>query len=272
MKNQKKMTVPRLVALKKKSQKIVMVTAYDATFATLIDQTGVDAVLVGDSLGNVIQGHANTIPVTTDDIVYHCRAVARGVSAAHIIGDMPFTANKMSSDKTLEDAAKIIQKGHAESVKLEGGVEMARTISKIVSSGIPVMGHVGMTPQSVHAFGGFKTQGKTRDAQKKILADAVAVEDAGAYGVVLEGIPGELAAEITETLKIPTIGIGAGVQCDGQVLVSYDLLGMFEDFRPSFVKQYANLAQTIRYAVSAYAAEVRDGAFPTDEHTVFTKK
>ncbi|MBN2718024.1 MAG: 3-methyl-2-oxobutanoate hydroxymethyltransferase, partial [Deltaproteobacteria bacterium] len=196
---QLKMTVPKLVSLKQKSKKIVMVTAYDATFASLIDQTDVDVVLVGDSLGNVIQGHANTIPVTTDDIVYHCRAVARGITKAHIIGDMPFTANKMSSDKTLEDAAKIMQKGHAESVKLEGGMEMANTISKIVSSGIPVMGHVGMTPQSVHAFGGFKTQGKTKDAQKKILDDAVAVEAAGAYAVVLEGIPGVLGAQITET-------------------------------------------------------------------------
>ena len=268
----KKMTVPKLVSLKQKSKKIVMVTAYDATFASLIDQIDVDAVLVGDSLGNVIQGHANTIPVTTDDIVYHCRAVARGTTKAHIIGDMPFTANKMSSDKTLEDAARIMQKGRAESVKLEGGVEMANTISKIVSSGIPVMGHVGMTPQSVHAFGGFKTQGRTKDAQKRILEDAMAVEAAGAYGVVLEGIPGELAAEITGTLKIPTIGIGAGVQCDGQVLVMYDLLGMFEDFRPRFVKHYANLSQTIRDAVSTYATEVRGGTFPAAEHTVFSKK
>ncbi|MBN2528302.1 MAG: 3-methyl-2-oxobutanoate hydroxymethyltransferase [Deltaproteobacteria bacterium] len=272
MKHPKKVTVPRLLCLKEKSRKIVMVTAYDATFASLIDEAGVDAILVGDSLGNVIQGHENTIPVTTDDIVYHCRAVARGVKRAHIIGDMPFTANKMSSDKTLEDAAKIIQKGHAESVKLEGGQEMAATISKIVSSGIPVMGHVGMTPQSVHAFGGFKTQGKTTDAQKKILDDAIAVAQAGAYGVVLEGIPGELAASITDQISIPTIGIGAGVDCDGQVLVSYDLLGMLEDFRPRFVKQYAQLSVTIKDAVSQYASEVRNGIFPAEEHTVYLKK
>lgn len=270
--NAKKITVPKLVSQKKKQKKIVMVTAYDATFASLIDQCDVDAILVGDSLGMVIQGHTNTIPVTVDDIVYHCRSVARSVSKAHIIGDMPFTANKMSSDKTLEDAAKIIQKGHAESVKLEGGVEMATTIAKIVSSGIPVMGHVGMTPQSVHAFGGFKTQGKNSATQKKILDDAVAVAESGAFGVVLEGIPAELAQQITAAVKIPTIGIGAGIECDGQVLVSYDLLGMMETFRPKFVKQYADLAGITKGAMQTFAKEVRTGKFPSNEHTVFLKK
>ncbi|MBN2343135.1 MAG: 3-methyl-2-oxobutanoate hydroxymethyltransferase [Deltaproteobacteria bacterium] len=272
MKPIKKITVPKLTSYKKKHRKLVIATAYDATFATLIDQSGVDAILVGDSLGMVIQGHENTIPVTVDDIVYHCRAVARGTQRAHIVGDMPFTANKMSSDKTLEDAARIIQKGHAESVKLEGGAEMAKTISRIVTSGIPVMGHVGMTPQSVHAFGGFKTQGKSAEAQKKIFDDAVAVAEAGAYAVVLEGIPSELAEEITHTVSIPTIGIGAGMHCDGQVLVCYDLLGMYETFRPKFVKQYAQLGMLTKKAVSNFADEVRNGQFPGEEHSTFLEK
>lgn len=268
----KKTTAPSLMSYKKKQKKIVMATAYDATFASLIDQAGVDAILVGDSLGMVIQGHSNTIPVTIDDIVYHCRAVARGTQTAHICGDMPFMANKVSSDKTLEDAASIIQKGCAESVKLEGGIEMAHTISKITSSGIPVVGHVGMTPQSVHALGGFRTQGKTLQTQKKILEDAIAVEQAGAFCIVLEGIPLELGQEITNALKIPTIGIGAGPHCDGQVLVSYDLLGMFEQFRPKFVKQYANLAHVTKDAVAQYATEVREGLFPASQHSVSMKK
>ncbi|MBN2804035.1 MAG: 3-methyl-2-oxobutanoate hydroxymethyltransferase [Deltaproteobacteria bacterium] len=269
----KKITVPILSAAKKKGKKIVMATAYDATFAALFDQTQkIDVLLVGDSLGMVIQGHTTTIPVTVEDIIYHTRAVSRGTKRAHICADMPFMGNKVSIEKTVEFAARLIQDGRAESVKIEGGKNIAKTVRAIVDADIPVIGHVGMTPQSVHAFGGFKTRGKTKTERDRIIEDAKAIEEAGAFALVLEGIPGALSGEITELLNIPTIGIGAGPHCDGQVLVGYDLLGINDRFKPKFLKRFATLADDIRDAIINYADEVNDGSFPSEEHTTEIKK
>lgn len=264
----KKITVPALAARKIKNKKIVMLTAYDATFARLADEAGADMLLVGDSLGMVIQGHDNTIPVTLDDVIYHTRCVARGASRPHICADMPFMTYKVSPEKALQAAGRLIQEGRAESVKLEGGVEMAETIARIVSSGIPVVGHVGLTPQSVHSIGGFKMQGKTGVSRDRLVQDAKAVADAGAFCLVLESMPAELAETITSEVPIPTVGIGAGPHCDGQVLVVYDMLGMNEGFKPKFLKLYASLGGDIKRAVAAYADEVRTGVFPAPEHTV----
>jgi 3-methyl-2-oxobutanoate hydroxymethyltransferase len=265
---QKKITAPLLTSYKRKGRKIAMITAYDATFARLFDEAGVDMVLVGDSLGMVIQGHETTIPVTLDDVVYHCRAVARGLSRAHLTGDMPFMTYKVSREKALEAAARMVQEGRVESVKVEGGLEIADTISRLCGAGIPVVGHVGLTPQSVHALGGFKMQGKSAVDRARIIEDAKAVAEAGAFCIVLEGIPLELARAITAEVPIPTIGIGAGPHCDGQVLVGYDMLGLNDGFAPRFLKTYAALGTTIREAVRTYADEVRAGAFPSAEHAV----
>lgn len=260
-----RVTVPLLRA-RKGRDKIVMVTAYDATFARMLEEGGADVLLVGDSLGMVVQGHETTLPVTLDEMVYHCRAVARGARIAHVVGDMPFMSYQTSPTVGLESAGRLIKDGGAGSVKLEGGREQADTIRAIVRAGIPVMAHVGLTPQSVHAMGGFKVQGKGTDAER-VLEDAHAVEEAGAYAVVLEGIPGELAARITEELTIPTIGIGAGAACDGQVLVCYDLLGLTPDLRPKFVKRYDELFARGVSATQAFVSEVREGVFPAREHT-----
>jgi 3-methyl-2-oxobutanoate hydroxymethyltransferase len=268
MARRKKITVPQLQAFKRKHKKIVMVTTYDATFARLVDQTDVDMVLVGDSLGMVIQGHDTTLPVTLDDVIYHCRAVSRGLSYAHLCGDMPFMTYKVSSEQALASAGRVLQEGRAESVKIEGGVELADTIARLVSAGIPVVGHVGLTPQSVHSMGGFKVQGKTGFDRARIIEDAKAVADAGAFCIVLEGMPLELAQSITMEVPVPTIGIGAGPHCDGQVLVIYDMLGMNEDFTPRFLKRYAELGRTVREAVGQFADEVRLGEFPGPEHSV----
>ncbi len=264
----RKVTVPSLISRKRKNKKIVMITAYDATFARLADAGGADMVLVGDSLGMVVQGLESTLQVTLEDIIYHCRSVSRGLERAHLCGDMPFMTYKISSEKALEAAAQIVQEGRAESVKLEGGVEMADTISRIVTADIPVVGHVGLTPQSIHALGGFKIQGKSGIDRVKIIEDAKAVADAGAFCLVLEGIPMELAQTITEEISIPTIGIGAGPHCNGQVLVIYDMLGMNEDFKPKFLKRYAEMGSEIREAVATYAKEVKSGVFPGPEHAV----
>ncbi len=268
MSHAKKITAPQLTAYKRKGRKIAMLTAYDATFARLFDESGVDMILVGDSLGMVIQGHGNTVPVTLDDVVYHCRAVSRGLSRAHLTGDMPFMTYKTSPEKALESAARLIQEGRAESVKVEGGLELADTIARVVCAGIPVVGHVGLTPQSVHAIGGFKMKGKSGEDRARIIEDARAVADAGAFCLVLESIPLELAQAITSQVAIPTIGIGAGPHCDGQVLVGYDMLGMNEGFAPRFLKKYAELGPAIRSAAECYAAEVRAGVFPADEHSI----
>jgi 3-methyl-2-oxobutanoate hydroxymethyltransferase len=265
---QKKITVPKLLSYKSGNKKIVMVTAYDATFSRLIDHADVDMVLVGDSLGMVIQGHDSTLPVTLDDVIYHSRAVSRGLERAHLCGDMPFMNYKVSPEQALQSAGRLMQEGHVESVKLEGGIEMADTIARLTAAGIPVVGHVGLLPQSVHAVGGFKMQGRNGIDRVRIIEDAQAVAEAGAFCIVLESIPMELAQAITGEVDVPTIGIGAGPHCDGQVLVIYDMLGMNEDFNPRFLKLYGNLGRTVREAVSEYANEVRRGEFPTMEHSV----
>ena len=262
-----KVTVPGIRAMKKRGERITMVTAYDATFARMIDEGGADILLVGDSLGMVVQGLDSTLPVTVDEVIYHCRAVARGTHRAHIVGDMPFMSYQVSPEEALRNAGRFLKEGGAHSVKLEGGADMAQTISRIVAAGIPVMGHVGLTPQSVHAMGGFRVQGKTEDDAARVLADAHAVEDAGAYAIVLEGIPSDLAARITAELEIPTIGIGAGPSCDGQVLVCYDLLGLTPDLRPKFVKRYDEWFVRGLEATQRYCEEVREGAFPTAEYS-----
>jgi 3-methyl-2-oxobutanoate hydroxymethyltransferase len=268
MNAKKKITVPSIISKKSKGRKLVMVTAYDATFARLIDEAGADIVLVGDSLGMVVQGRENTLGVTLEEIIYHSRAVSRGIARAHLCGDMPFMTYKVSTEQALMSAARLVQEGHAESVKLEGGLEMADTIHRIVQAGIPVVGHVGLTPQSVHAMGGHRIQGKKGIDRVRIIEDARAVADAGAFCIVLEGIPLELAESITYEVAVPTIGIGAGPHCDGQVLVIYDLIGMNEDFAPKFLKQYAEVGRTVREAVSTFADDVRQGHFPTRAHAV----
>lgn len=263
-------TVPRLRAMKRKGERISMVTAYDSTFARLFDEAGIDVLLVGDSLGMVVQGQSSTLPVTVDEIIYHCRAVARGTRRAHIVGDMPFLSWQVSPEEALRNAGRFIAEGGAQAVKLEGGMDAAQTISRIVQAGIPVMGHVGLTPQSVHAMGGFRVQGKTEEAAERVIDDAQAVAAAGAYALVLEGIPSDLAARITEKVDIPTIGIGAGPDCDGQVLVCYDLLGLTPDLRPKFVKRYAEFFEDGVKAAKQYKDEVRAGSFPTEEHSFGT--
>ncbi len=263
----RKVTVPSLRDRKAGAgPSIAMVTAYDYTMARLLDEAGVDVVLVGDSLGMVVQGLANTLPVTLDEVCYHGRAVARGLRRAHLVGDMPFMSSQVSAEKTLESAGKMMKEGAFESVKLEGGAEMAEHVFRLVSVGIPVMGHVGLTPQSVHALGGFKVQGKSDAAAERILNDARALEQAGAYAIVLEAIPPEVASRVTESVSVPTIGIGAGRGCDGQVLVCTDLLGMSRGHTPKFAKHFAELGDAIVEATRAYVDEVRSGAFPAAEH------
>ena len=262
-----KVTATAVRGWKSQGRKITMLTAYDATFARLLDEAGVDVLLVGDSLGMVIQGHENTLPVTLEEMVYHCRAVARGAQRAHLVGDMPFMSYQASPEEGLRAAGRLVKEGAVHAVKLEGGAEIAEHVRRIVRAGVPVMGHVGLTPQSVHAMGGFKVQGKTKDAAARIREDARAIAEAGAYSIVLEGIPAPLAAEITSLLEIPTIGIGAGPACDGQVLVIYDLLGMNDAFKPRFVKRYEHFAQRIRGAAGEFIEEVQKGAFPTAEHS-----
>lgn len=252
--------------------RIVMVTAYDYTMARLVDTAGVDMVLVGDSLGMVVQGHENTLPVTMDQMVYHTRCVSRGLKRAHLVADMPFMSYQVDEAKALESAGRFIQEGRAHSVKLEGGERSAPAIRRVVEAGIPVVAHVGLTPQSVHAMGGFKVQGRSDAAAEQVLADARAVEAAGAFCLVLEGIPTALAARITEELAIPTIGIGAGPYCDGQVLVCNDILGLDLSFKPRFVKRYAELETVMVEAFQTYADEVRGGSFPGPEHSFGAKK
>lgn len=268
----KTITTTEIRNRKTQGEKLVMSTAYDATFASILDASGVDMLLVGDSLGMVIQGHDTTIPVTLEHMIYHTAAVARGAKRAHIVGDMPFMSYKISPEDALRAATRLMQEGRAHAVKLEGGKEMAETVLRIVAAGIPVMGHIGLTPQSVHAMGGFKVQGRDHDAARGIIEDALALQDAGCYSVVLEGIPALLAKEITGILDIPTIGIGAGASCDGQVLVCYDFLGMSQDFKPKFLKQYENLYDRIHGATSEYVREVREGVFPAEEHSFKAKK
>ena len=255
-------TVPDFLAAKGRGQRLTMLTAYDYTMARLLDAAGVDCLLVGDSLGMVVQGQPDSLAVTLDEVIYHTKLVVRGARRALVVADLPFMSYQVSPQQALESAGRLIKEGGAHAVKLEGGVRSAAAVAAVASADIPVMGHIGLTPQSVRRLGGFKVQ---RDAER-LLDDARAAEAAGAFAVVVECVPAELAARITEALKIPTIGIGAGPSCDGQVLVTPDLLGMFDDIRPRFVKHYADLGKAVRDAAEEYCREVRTGTFPGPEH------
>jgi len=260
-------TIRHLQKFKRDGRKIVSLTAYDYTFAKLVDQAGVDLVLVGDSLGNVIQGQETTLPVTLDDIIYHSRAVRRGLRRAHLVGDMPFMTYQISVEQAMTNAARLMSEGGVQSVKLEGGRERADAVRALVGAGIPVMGHLGLTPQSIHQLGGHRVQGRGDSAHQRIIEDARILEEAGAYAVVLECVPAHLAYEVSAALKIPTIGIGAGEGCDGQILVIQDLLGLNGDFNPRFVRRFANLGEQVIGAVQSYSDAVRTGAFPSAEET-----
>ena len=268
----KPVTVPDILARKRDGVPVVMVTAYDATFARLVDACDVDIVLVGDSLGMVMQGHEHTLEVTVDDMIYHARCVRRALRCAHLTVDMPFMSYQTSPDDAVRNAGRLIKEGGAASVKLEGGARVIPSIERIVSAGIPVMGHLGLTPQSVHAFGGFKVQARDEAAADRLRREAAMLQEAGCFSLVLEGIPAPLATEVSASLDIPSIGIGAGNGCDGQVLVMQDLLGLDDSFKPKFVKRYAELADPVREAFSAFAADVRSRNFPGPEHSFGLKK
>ena len=258
----KKLRVPHLAAMKERGERIVMLTAYDATMARLFDRAGIDILLVGDSLGQVILGLDTTIPVTLDAILHHTLAVTRAASRALVVADMPFLTYQITIEQAMRNAARLFQEGGAAAVKLEGGRAVADTVRALTAAGLPVMGHVGLTPQHVHRLGGMRQQARDDDAADELMLDALALEDAGAFALVLEAIPDAVAAAVTSRLHIPTIGIGAGPHCDGQVLVSYDMLGLFDAFVPPFVKQYARLGNEILSAAKDYAAEVRQGVYP----------
>ena len=261
-----KNTTTSIMQMKNSGHKISMLTAYDYTTARLLDEAGVNTILVGDSLGNVILGYEDTISVTVEDMIHHSAAVARGAKNALVVTDLPFMSYQTSVYDAVVNAGRLMKEGRAGAVKLEGGKEVCPQIKAIVSAGIPVVAHLGLTPQSINTFGGFKVQGKTEAAAKKLIEDANAVEEAGAFLLVLECVPAKLAKLVTESINIPTIGIGAGAGCDGQVLVIYDMLGMFSDFKPKFVKHFANAGDMIREAVKTYIAEIDDGTFPAEEH------
>ncbi|MBM2828073.1 MAG: 3-methyl-2-oxobutanoate hydroxymethyltransferase [Actinobacteria bacterium] len=262
----KKTTIVDIARMKAEGRRIVMITAYDALFAKIFDEAGVDVILVGDSLGQVVLGLPNTLGVTMEDMERHTGAAARGRKRAYLIADMPFLSFQVSPQEAIRNAGRLLQAG-AEAVKLEGGRNVEAVIRAIAASDIPVMGHVGLTPQSIHRMGGYRVQGKTDVQKERLMDDALAVQEAGAFAVVLEGMPADLAGEITERLAIPTIGIGAGPRCDGQVLVMQDLLGLFDEFRPKFVKRFAEMKKPVQDAVRAYADEVREGKFPGREHS-----
>ncbi len=259
-----KITVKTLRAMKEKGEKITALTAYEALFAGLLDESGIDVILVGDSAGMVFAGHDTTIPVTMDEMVYHTRSVRRAVKSALLVADMPFMSYQVSVEDALRSAGRLLKEGGAEAVKMEGGARILDQVKVCVAAGIPVMGHLGMTPQSVNQFGGFATQGKKKDEAETLLGDALALEAAGAFSLVLEKIPAPLAAAISERLAIPAIGIGAGASTDGQILVTQDMLGLYEKFKPKFVRRYAELAAEVKHAVSAYADDVRHERFPDE--------
>lgn len=270
--DRKPVTIPDIIGKKNSRSKITAVTAYDYSFARILDTTDIDIILVGDSLAMMSLGHPNTLPVTMDEMIAHTRSVRRGLHYSLLVGDMPFMSYQVSNEQAIENAGRFLQEGGAAAVKLEGGVRVSERIRAIVQAGIPVMGHAGLTPQSVHQFGGYKVQGKTFTQARQIRQDAKELEKAGTFAVVLEGIPCELAAEITDDLRIPTIGIGAGLHCDGQILVINDLLGLNQDFTPKFVKRYADLDSQIQTAVGRYIDEVRSGVFPGEEHSYHLEK
>ncbi len=270
--DRKKVTVRTLQAKKRRGEPITMLTAYDYPTAVAVDRAGIDVILVGDSLGMVVLGYENTLPVTMEDMLHHCKAVARGARYAFLVGDMPFMSYQVSVEEAVRNAGRFLQEAGMDAVKLEGGRERVETVRAIVAAGIPVMGHIGLTPQRVHQLGGFRAQGKTAAAAKQLVEDALALQEAGVFALVLESVPERLAALITERLRIPTIGIGAGPHCDGQVLVLHDLLGLFDRFTPRFVKQYAQLHAVIHEALTAYRDEVMQRRFPGPEHSVAMKE
>jgi len=253
--------------MKEKGKRIVMLTAYDAPTASILSECDVDMILVGDSVGNSLLGYESTIPVTLDDVIHHCAAVARAHPNSLIIGDMPFMSYKVSEQQALENCARMLQEGGAEAVKIEGAGRVTEIVHSVVDAGIPVMGHIGLTPQSIFQVGGYRVQGRTAEMAEVLVEQAKSLEAAGAFSLVIELVPTETAKLITEAIKIPTIGIGAGPHCDGQVLVLWDMLGLFEDFKPKFVKRYANVREVIRNAVREYSDDVRKGTFPDAEHS-----
>ncbi|MBN2044897.1 MAG: 3-methyl-2-oxobutanoate hydroxymethyltransferase [Anaerolineales bacterium] len=265
----KKVTTRSFQIKKQQKQPISMLTAYDYPTALAAEKAGIDSILVGDSLGMVVLGYDNTLPVTMADMIHHCKAVARGASTPLLIGDMPFMSYQSSVKKAVENAGRFLQEAGMDAVKLEGGRERADAITAMVQAGIPVIGHLGLTPQSVHAFGGFRAQGKTSDAAMRLIEDAHILQQAGAFGIVLEAVPAQLAGLISEQLEIPTIGIGAGANCDGQVLVTHDLIGQFDRFVPSFVRQYAQIHTIVLEAMQHYHQDVQDGKFPAEEHSIY---
>ncbi|MGN0620975.1 MAG: 3-methyl-2-oxobutanoate hydroxymethyltransferase [Porcipelethomonas sp.] len=266
-----KNTVATILKQKLAGEKITMLTAYDYSTSKLMDESGINAILVGDSLGNTILGYENTISVTMEDMIHHSAAVSRGAKNALIVTDMPFMSYQTSVYDAVVNAGRLMKEGHANAVKLEGGVDFTEHIKAITASSIPVMGHIGMTPQSVNVFGGFRLQGSDRNSAARVIADAKAVQEASAFAVVLECVPGDLAAYITKMLDIPTIGIGAGSECDGQVLVYQDMLGMYSDFTPKFVKKFADIGEVMKNAFSNYIDEVRKGSFPAEDNTFSAK-
>jgi len=253
--------------MKEEGEKITVLTAYDYPFARLMDQAGIDMILVGDSVGTVVSGYDNTLPVTIEEMIYHTRAVVRGTSRALVVADMPFLSYQVDLRDARLNAGRLVKEAGAQAVKLEGGAHVAATIRAIVDMDIPVVGHIGLTPQSVHRMGGFRVQGRGEEQAQQLLADARAVESAGAFALVLEAVPAELAQAITAAVAIPTIGIGAGVHCDGQVLVIHDILGLCEKYSPKFVKKFADVSGNIRQGIDDYIREVREGSFPDDEHS-----
>ena len=265
--DRKKITIQDIISMKRNGEKISMLTAYDASFAGLLDAAGIDMVLVGDSLGMVLLGYNSTIPVTMDEMLHHCRAASRGVRRAVLVGDMPFMSYQVSESDAITNAGRFLKEAGCDAVKLEGGTEVCHTVKAIVRAGIPVMAHIGLTPQTASQLGGYKVQGRDADSARRLLRSARDLEASGAFAIVLECIPAQLSEAITRTVSIPTIGIGAGKYCDGQVLVTHDMVGMFEKFIPSFVKRYAHLAPQIKEAVAAYHEEVKNGSFPAEEYS-----
>ncbi len=262
-----KLTIQDIVRMKSDGEKISMLTAYDASFARMLDNAGIDVILVGDSLGMVLLGYESTVPVTMEEMLHHSRAVKHGVERGVLVGDMPFMSYQVSVTEAIANGGRFLKEAGCDAVKLEGGMEVVETVRAMVRAGIPVMGHIGLTPQTASQLGGYKVQGRDLESARRLLRDAKALAEAGAFALVLECIPAQLAQLISDTIAIPTIGIGAGVHCDGQVLVTHDLLGMFEKFVPSFVKQYAHLAPRIKEAVASFKQEVKDGAYPDAEHS-----
>ncbi len=263
----KKITVPALLSMKLRGEKIAALTAYDCLMASLLDEAGVDLILVGDSVAMVFGGHETTLPITLDEIIYHTRAVRRGLKNALLVADMPFLSYQVSPEQAVLNAGRLLKEGGAEAVKLEGGSVMAETIHRLVQVGIPVMGHLGLTPQSINAIGGYALQASHAESAKTLLEEALQLQEAGVFALVLEKIPAKVAAEVTRALRIPTIGIGAGPECDGQILVTHDLLGLFEKFKPKFVRRYAEVGRTMREAFAAYGKEVKAGTFPSEQES-----